>query len=465
MPARKSTSFDGLEAALKVSPLTLLVRGVLEWTLPNEQLQALHQQAPRGWTRSLTIESLFWLGVEVVSGAKGSIYAAFVADQAETEPTISVSHQAVYDKLGSMSPVFGTSLVRESAQRLLPLLRQASPRHYPGLKGYRVIAIDGTDLGGSEHRLAVLRRTKAAGLPGKFVVAYDWASGICCDAIGSEDAYTSERVLVPEILAEARQNELFVMDRYYCTTRIMQSTQKRRAYFVVREKDDNLRCRELAKPRFRGRIAGGKVYEQPLAVEDTTTGENFQVRRVILKLDTPTSKGDREIRLLTNLPHKVKASKVAELYRERWTIESQFNFLKHCLHGEIESLGRPRAALFMMFLSLVTSNALAVVRQAIRMTHGNDQWEQLSGHYLAEELEKNYHAVDVLIEAAQWEAIQDRSPSAFWNWAKQIAIKIRVPAFLKSTRGPKVPQPPRRSGKHRHHYSTHRLLQDARGKP
>jgi len=364
-----------------------------------------------------------------------------------------------------MSPVFGTFLVRESAERLLPLLSQVSPRHYPGLKGYRVIAIDGTDLGGSEHRLAVLRRTKAAGLPGKFVVAYDWASGICCDAIASEDAYTSERVLVPEILAEARKNDLFVMDRYYCTTSIMQSTQERGAYFVVREKNDNLRCRELAKPRFRASMAGGKVDEQPLEVEDTTSGETFQVRRVIVKLDTPTSGGDCEIRLLTNLPNKVKGGKIAELYRERWTIESQFNFLKHCLHGEIESLGRPRAALFMMFLSLVTSNALAVVRQAIRMTHGEDQWKQLSGYYLADELGKNYNAIEVLINVARWTAIQNRSPRAFWSWVKQIALKIRMPAFYKSTRGPKVPQPPRRSGKHRHHYSTHRLLQEARGKP
>jgi IS4 transposase len=465
MPAQKVSRCDGMDAAVKVSPLTVLVRGVLEWMLPSERLQALHEQSPRGWTRKLTIEAVFWLVVQVVSGAKNSVFAAYQADQAEAKPSISVSHQAVYDKLARMPPAFGTSLVRESAARAQSLLVQAAPRHYPGLKNYRIVAIDGTDLGGSEHRLDVLRRTKAAGLPGRFVVAYDWATGICCDAVASEDAYTSERTLVPEVLARAGARDLFVMDRYYCTTNIMRLILERRTSFVVREKDDSLRCRPTERPRFRGRVAAGKVYEQSLEVEDTSTGETFTVRRVILKLAEPTTEGDTEIRVLTNLPAKIPAVTIAEVYRERWTIESHFNFLKHCLHGEVESLGKPRAALFMMFLALVTSNALAVVRQAVRTTHGDDEWERLSGYYLADELAKNYHAVDVLIEATGWREVEQLSLKEFWNWTQRVVQYLRPAAFYKHPRGPKLPAPPKTSGKHRHHYSTFRLLRDANKKP
>lgn len=465
MPAHKALRFDGMEAAVRISPLTVLTRGVLEWTLPVERLQALHQQAPRGWTRELTIESVFALAVDVVSGARSTIHAAFQADQSAREPTISVSHQSVYDKLGAMPPEFGTALVRESARRLRPLLAQAAPRHYPGLQDYRVIVIDGMSLAGSEHRLRVLRGVKAAGLPGKIVVAYDWATGICCDAVGSEDAYTSERPLALEVLDHARAKDLFVMDRYYCTTAIMQSIQQRKACFVIREKENDLRCREVEKLRYCGRVAAGKLYEQPLEIEDTTTGQTFLVRRVILKLNQQTPEGDREIRLLTNLPAKIKTVKVMELYRQRWTIESHINFLKHCLHGEIESLGKPRAALFMMFLSLVTGNALAVVRQAIRITHGEEEWERLSGYYMADELAKNYHAIDVLIDASQWAAVQEQSPAKFWSWTESVVIHLRPAAFYKHPRGPKRPPPPRRSGKHRHHYSTYRLLRDDRTKP
>ena len=112
-----------------MSPLTVVVRGVLEWMLPDERLQALHEQAPRGWTKSVAIESHFWLVVEVVSVARNSVYAAYQADQAEPQPTISVSHQTVYDKLGRMPPAFGTSLMRESAARAQLLLASAAPRH------------------------------------------------------------------------------------------------------------------------------------------------------------------------------------------------------------------------------------------------------------------------------------------------------------------------------------------------
>jgi hypothetical protein len=333
------------------------------------------------------------------------------------------------------------------------------------LKAYRVIVIDGTDLDGTEHRLGVLRRIKAAGLPGKLVVAYDWATGICCDAIASEDAYTSERTLVPDVLAQAQRRDLFVMDRYYCTTRVMQDVQRRKASFVIRENDNYLRCRPLGKPRFRGCVATGKVYEQPLEVEDTGSGETFTVRRVILKLQEPTTEGEMEIRILSNLPATVIAGKIADLYRERWTIESQFQFLKCCLHGEIESLGKPRAALFMMFLALVTSNALAVVRQAVRTSHGEEEWERLSGYYLADELTKNYHAIDVLVDASQWEVIQQYSLAQFWKWIGGMAGELTIAAFYKHRRGPKLPPPPKRSGKQRHHYATYRLLRDASKKP
>src|SRR5207247_11478454 len=115
-----------------------------------------------------------------------------------------------------------------------------------------------------------------------------------------------------------------------------------------------------------GRVTTGKVYEQNLEIEDTQTGECFSVRRLTLLLDQPTEEGETEVRLLTNLPPSVCGLRIVELYRERWTLERHFDFLKNSLHGEIESLGKPPAALFMLCMSLVAGNALAVVRQAIR---------------------------------------------------------------------------------------------------
>lgn len=453
-----------MEAATVVSPLTVLTLGTLRRLLPDNLLQALHAQSPRGWTRKLAIEALFWLVVQVAAGARRSVFAAFQADQAAEDSSINVSYQAVYDKLKRMPVEFGTVLVGASGAQALALLEHADLPTFKGLKPYRIRILDGTDLGGTEHRLEVLRKIKAAGLPGRFVVAYDWATGICYAAAASEDAYTSERVLVQNLLAQADAHDLFVMDRHYCITAVFQAIVARRAYFVVREHIGQLRCRELSKPRYLGRVATGKVYEQALEVEDTQSGETSSLRRLILRLDTPTEDGETEIQLLTNLPAKANGLRIVELYRERWTLERHFNFLKNCLHGEVESLGHPPAAIFMMCLALVTGNALAVTQAAIRAEHGPAEFEKLSGHYVADELAGNYRAVERLL-VAEWEPIESLTAGKFWNWLKHLAKQICPAAFYKHERGAKLPPPPRRSGRSRHHYSTYRLLNPTKKKP
>jgi hypothetical protein len=136
--------------------------------------------------------------------------------------------------------------------------------------------------------------------------------------------------------------------------------------------------------------------------------------------------------------------------------------LKNCLQGEIESLGKPKAALFMLCMSLVAGNAVAVVRQAICAMHGQEEMDRLSGYYLADELCKNQHAIEVLVDETQWQRIRSLPRGAFWNWAKRTAQRIRLRAFYKHPRGPKRPPSQRASGKRRHHYSTQRLLEAAK---
>jgi IS4 transposase len=51
------------------------------------------------------------------------------------------------------------------------------------------------------------------------------------------------------------------------------------------------------------------------------------LRRITIRLKTATRDGDKEIHVLTNLPSKVSAVRVASLYRQRWTLEQAFNEL------------------------------------------------------------------------------------------------------------------------------------------
>jgi len=452
-----------MELAAEISPLTTLVRGVIEWMFPGSSWDELHSQtAPQCRTRKLTIASVATLMVQVVAGTRRSLFAAFTADQASSAPMITATYQAVYGRIGRMDPEFSCALVRESAQRCSPLWTLGNASFVPGWKGFRVRIIDGTQPDGSEHRLKVLRTIWAAGLPCRLVVQLDLATGLCVDAVASQDAYASEQILAQTLYERAEPNDLLVCDRHFSTTQAFLQLHQRKAFLLVREHLPQLILCTLGRAKKVGRVETGVVFEQPVELTDGRTDETIQVRRVVIQLDQPTESGDTEIRLLTNLPFRVSALKIARLYRQRWSIELHFDLLKNHFHGEITSLGQPCAAIFALCLSMVAANALAVVQRALALTHGEDVTDGLSGYYLADEIAGNYRAVDVMVPPSEWDRLAARSAKSFWSWCLRMAERTRLTGFASHPRGPKQPPPKRTSGKHRHHYSTHRLIQAAK---
>src|SRR5437660_210224 len=99
------TPAQRMTAAQEVSPLSVLVRGVLEWAFPPGSWQTLlTQTAPAQLTRKLTISALTWLMIQGVSGARRSVHAAYQADHALPQPTLEASVLALYTKLGRLDP-------------------------------------------------------------------------------------------------------------------------------------------------------------------------------------------------------------------------------------------------------------------------------------------------------------------------------------------------------------------------
>ena len=70
------------------------------------------------------------------------------------------------------------------------------------LAGFTVKIIDGNALDGREHRLKESRGSSAAPLPGKVVAVLDPAREVIEAVVASEDAYTQERALLPEVVLE-----------------------------------------------------------------------------------------------------------------------------------------------------------------------------------------------------------------------------------------------------------------------
>ena len=102
-------------------------------------------------------------------------------------------------------------------------------------------------------------------------------------------------------------------------------------------------------------------------------GRSMELRRVVLRLDEPTRDGDEEIEILTNLPtHTADGVKVAELYRDRWTLETMFQSLTARLAGELNTLGYPRAALLVFGVALTAYNVMSTLHASLRSAFGSD---------------------------------------------------------------------------------------------
>jgi len=155
------------------SPLTVMLRLLLEQSLPAEEVdQLFEQQAQQQYHRNLLFSTVVNLMSLVVCGISPSINAAY---QAKSKG-IGVSLQAVYNKLNGLESQIIEALVRHvviKAQALIVQLGGALP---PLVAGYRVKILDGNHLAATERRLEVLRSVGSAPLPGH--AKSDFGSGL-----------------------------------------------------------------------------------------------------------------------------------------------------------------------------------------------------------------------------------------------------------------------------------------------
>jgi IS4 transposase len=443
-------------------PLGVMVRGTMEWLLDEPTLELLFQKhAPDNYTRELTINALVGLFIQVSVGAYGSVHAAYKADQARNDPIITASAAALYGKLGRLPPAISEAVVRYSAQRCGHLLDLMPRMRAEPVPGYRLRVLDGNVLAGTDHRLTPLRRWLNACLPGKSLVVYEPGVGLVTDVVLCEDAYTQERALLTQILPRIVADDLLIADRNFCTRRCVFGVHRQDAFVIVRQHKKNLPCVPVSKLKACGQTDTGKVYEQRVQVTDEDTGETLVLRRIEVHLFEKTRDGDRTIALLSNVPQKLSALTIAQLYLTRWTIETHFQFLTQSLHCELPGLGKPQAALFGFAMAVVAGNALAVVRGSIRAVHGSEAEGELSGYYLADEIGHDYRTLMKYMPAEQWVGWRGLAPAAMSRLLLVVAQHVNLEALTKSKRGPKKPPAvkPVYNKKHKH-YSTCRLLKE-----
>jgi hypothetical protein len=444
---------------VKQSPVTVMVRATMENVLSTERLDELFARtAVRQRPSQLLFSLVADLMGTVVCGVRPSMHAAFQARSDE----ISVSINALYDKLKKIEPQVIRALVRDTSDRMAQIIDHTEGRFSPWLPGYRVKILDGNHLRRSERRLKELRTQNAAPLPGHSLVMLDPERMLAIDVFPCEDGHAQERSLLGQVLPTIERGDCVVADRNFCTMDFLGGIADASAGFIIRQHGQTLRWELEGKRRKAGRIETGMVYEQSMRLMPKE-GEAWLVRRITVELDQPTRDGDTEIHVLSNLPESVDACQVAELYRKRWTIETAFQELEATLEGELQTLAYPQAALFAFAMALVAYNVLSTVKAALRGEHGTEKIrEEVSGYYLADEVAGTWRGMMVVLPAEYWtKQFAHQTPRQMAKFLRQAAAHIRLAAFRKHPRGPKKP-PPKMNKKHRGHVSTARILQQRR---
>ena len=444
------------QAFIEQSPVSVMMAGLVERIFHAERLdQVFAENAVQGYTRDLPFHTVAEVLSEVVFTIAPTVGSALQA----RGDKLPVSRKAFYGKLNRIEPVVGAALVRDSAQQLAPVIHALNVRRKPLLKGYHTRVLDGNHFAATEHRLDVLRFDTAAPLPGQALAVLDADQRLAIDVFPCADAHAQERSLLHLVLPTIKKRELWLADRNFCVRSFLFGIWRRKAKFNIRH-HANMPYEVVGKRVSKGRTDTGQVFEEPVTIHDPDTGTTLRLRLVTLVLDKPTRDKETEIRLLTNLPTSdADARKVAELYRQRWTIESMFQELTQHLRCEIRTLAYPQAAIFAFCLALTAWNLVSTIKASLAAVHGEEHVDDnVSGFYLSLEISQTTPGMMIAIPPKHWRVFRTLEAEPLAKLLKELASHANLTKYQSHPRGPKLPKPERKHSGNGQHVATARLL-------
>jgi hypothetical protein len=446
------------EQYINKSPLSVMSRATIEFALSPSSLDSLFDRtSEHGYTKELLFSTTVDLMSLVACGTMPHVQAAYK----HILERVPVTLKCVYEKLQHIETGVSAEMVRSVAGRCQAVIGELGGACQPLLPGYRVRILDGNHLAATQKRLKVTRGHSAAPLPGLSLAVLDPALMLVTDVIAYEDAHAQERALFGQVLPLVQKGDVWIGDRNFCTVDFLLGVAKPSAYFVIRRHGNTtVEPQSDFGPEFETET--GWVSERRVWV--CRDGQKMlEARLVRVRLKQPTEDGDSEVEILTNLPAKIKATKVAELYLKRWKIEGAFHELTVALNCELNTLGYPKAALFGFCVAVVAYNVLAVVKAAMRVVHGEEKVQkEVSGYYMALEWAAVYSGMMIALPAEQWKVFAQMSARELASYLHQWAGKINMEKIKKA--------PPRKPTKEKSkpikdaspHLSTARLLEEAK---
>ena len=202
------------EQFIEATPVTVMARGIMKRIFEPQALDELFEtHAQRQYTRELLFSNVVSLMSLVVSGIHPSVSAAYKA----LAKDMGVSRPALYGKLNGMELGISQALVRYSASNLQPVIAELEVPKAQWLPGYELKIADGNHLGGTEHRLKVLRNNLARALPGQSIAVLDPQQMLVTDVFLHQDGHAQERSILPSILETVQAKQVWIADRNFYT--------------------------------------------------------------------------------------------------------------------------------------------------------------------------------------------------------------------------------------------------------
>lgn len=451
---------DVFDRFAKKTPVCVMVRATVENVLAADRLNAVfNENAEQQYAGDLLFSTVADIMGLVVCQIHPSVNAAYV----DRKDEIAVSVKSVYDKLKGIETPVSRALVRDTASRMRAIITATGGIADAPLAGYRTKIVDGNHLRRTDRRIGELRELNAAPLPGQALAVFDPQYRLVSDVLPCEDGHAQERSLLPELLETVKTKDLWVADRNFCTVAFLFGIARAGGKFIIRQ-HGNLPYVLKGRRKRIGETETGIVYEQAMEVTDED-GNTRVFRRITMILHEPTRDGDNEIHIVSNLPKRVGPVKIAELYRDRWQIETAFQEIAENLEGEIQTLGYPKAALFGFCMALVTYNLLSVTRSAVHAAHGEEAAQCLSTYYIAHEVASTHFGMSVILDAPFWKAkYAELTPTQMARELIQLARQMKLSKYKKAKWTPKKKPKKKMNKTKRNHVSTARVIQESREK-
>jgi hypothetical protein len=102
---------------------------------------------------------------------------------------------------------------------------------------------------------------------------------------------------------------------------------------------------------------------------------------------------------------------------------------------------------------------ISVIKASLGSVYGADVVEnELSGFYVADEISGTYRGMMIAIPDEHWTVFQQMETAELVSVLRELSENVNMSAFRKHPRGPKKPQPKRKSCKRTPHVSTARII-------